>query len=145
MGLVLDAWGRLISMKGGASAGPMAASASEKLTRLALGPDTWVFAIVIGAAVAGAVFWAPRNRRTLPVPAVWLAVAAAFGVVGIVTPLQVRSGLSARAPLAFLGAAGLLALWERGRTGRIAAIVLTVALFASSAAVVTGFFPRRLV
>jgi hypothetical protein len=80
-------------------------------------------------SAAGAVIVARRRQRD-PLSlalAAWLAVAGAFWILGVVTPIEMRANLAAEPLIAILGATTLSVIATRFSTpGRIAAILLAL-------------------
>ena len=141
--IVVTAWDRMTHLKGAAAAGPMTAPMTEKLTRIVGGEGWWLNALILAALLVGVVSW-PRDRRTLTrVLVVWAVVILGFGLLGLVSPIQVRSALSARPVLATLAASGICTLWTRGRGGRILASAFVLLMALGCWIVAIGFFPIR--
>jgi hypothetical protein len=81
---------------------------------------------VLALAAAGAgLLWqrGARDRVTLACAA-WLTACAAFWLLGILTPVDMRHYLAAIPAVAVLGAAGAAIAWTKGTTPRIATAVL---------------------
>lgn len=139
--LVLAAVERMIALEGPAATGPMTAPLAEKLHRVVGGQDGWITAILFVTAAIGVLTW-PRDRGTLSrVLLAWGGVMGAFTVLGLITPLVLRSGLSARPVMAALCASALCALWARGASARVFAGVLVALMAIGHGALALDFFP----
>lgn len=143
VGVGVEAWDRMTTLKGAAGAGPMTAPLSEKLTRMGGGESWWITLVVAAAVVVGIATW-PKDRRPLSrILVVWLLVVAAFALLGLVSPLQVRSALSARPALAALGASGLVALWAKGGPARGLAAVIVALTAVGGWMIAVSFLPVK--
>ncbi len=143
MDVVVEAWDRITTLEGAAAVGPMTAPVAEKLARMGGGDSWWITGTLLVAAAIGIATW-PKDRRPLAnVLLLWIVVIAGFALLGLVTPVQVRSALSARPAIAALGASGLVALWSRGAwaKGLAGLIVATTAI--SCWLVALSFFPVK--
>lgn len=139
--LVLAAVERMTSLEGPAATGPMTAPLAEKLHRVVGGQDAWITVILFLTAAIGVLTW-PRDRGTLSrVLLTWGGVMGAFTVIGLISPLVLRSGLSARPVMAALCASGLCALWDRGPSARFFAGVLVALMAIGHGALALDFFP----
>jgi len=139
--VVLAAFERMTALEGAAAAGPMTAPVTDKLARMSGGQDWWITAVLFVAATIGMLTW-PRDRKPLSrVVLTWGGVMGAFTVIGLVSPLVLRSGLSARPVIAALCASGLCALWARGGSTRVVAGVLVALMAIGDGALALDFFP----
>ena len=143
MGVVVEAWDRITSLHGAAAVGPMTAPLSDKLTRMSGGESWWISAVILVSLAVGLATWSKNREPLARILAAWLLVAAAFGLLGLLTPVQVRSALSARAAVAALSASGIVALWSRGIRGRPLAAVLVGLTAISSWLIAVSFFPAK--
>ncbi|MEO8359378.1 MAG: hypothetical protein ABI672_05055 [Vicinamibacteria bacterium] len=142
--VVSDAMERMSYAKGAAAVGPMTAPVTEKLSRLSGGDAWWITAVIVIIAAIGVITWPRHERKPLArILFTWLLVIGGFTLLGLLTPVQVRSGLSARPALAALGASGLWALWGRGRAGQTLAVLLVLTLAGAGWLIAIGFFPAR--
>jgi hypothetical protein len=143
MSVVVDAWDRLSYLQGTVAAGPMAAPASDKLARMAGGDDWWVPLLVLSTVVLGMATW-PRDRKPLArILFVWMLVVVGFALLGLVTPVQVRSALAGRPAVAVLCASGICALWSRGRVAKAIAGLIVALTAIGCWKIAIGFFPIR--
>ena len=143
MGVGIEAWDRITTLKGAAAVGPMTAPLTEKLTRMGGGDSWWITGILLLAAAIGIATW-PKDRRPLAnVLVVWILVIAGFALLGLVTPVQVRSALSARPAVAALCASGLVALWSRGGWAKGLARLIVFLTAISCWMIALGFFPVK--
>jgi hypothetical protein len=143
MGVVVEAWDRITTLKGAAAVGPMTAPVTEKLARMGGGDSWWITGIILLAAAIGIATW-PKDRRPLAnILIIWIVVIAGFALLGLVTPVQVRSALSARPALAVLGASGLVALWSRGGWAKGVAFLIVALSAVSCWLVALSFFPEK--
>ncbi len=139
--VVMEAWDRMSHLAGAAAAGPMTAPVAEKLTRMAGDESWWIIAVPCIAVAIGAATW-PKGRPALAKRLfIWSLVIAGFVLVGLLTPVQVRSALSARPVVAALCASGVCALWSRGGRARALAVALVPLTAAGSWAVAISFLP----
>jgi hypothetical protein len=142
-GVVVEAWDRITHLNGAAGVGPMTAPVAEKLSRIGGGEDWWIHALELVAVVIGVATW-PKDRRGLArILFAWILVVAGFALLGVFTPVQVRSGLSARPAMATLCASGVCALWSRGGRGRGLACLIVLLTLAACGTIGIGFFPTR--
>jgi uncharacterized protein YggT (Ycf19 family) len=143
MDVVVEAWDRMVSLKGAAAVGPMTAPVREKLERLGGGDSAWIAALVVLMVAIGIVTW-PKDRPGLArVLFVWILVTLGFTLLGLITPVQVRSTLSARWALAALGASGGVALWSRGGAARGLASALLALTAIACWMIAIGFLPAK--
>ena len=143
MNVVVEAWDRIAHLKDAVGSGPMTAPVSEKLMRMSGGEDWWITAVALIAIVAGLVTW-PKDRPALfKVLAAWLLVVGAFALLGLLTPVQVRSALAARPAVAALCASGVVALWSRGEKARGLACLIIALTAAAWWTVAISFLPAK--
>ena len=144
MGVVIKAWDRIQRLDGTeASAGPMTAPLGEKLQRMVGGEEAWVTLALMVTAGIGVATWPVGRKPLARLLLIWMAVIAGFTLLGLVTPIQVRSALSARPAIAVLCASGLCVLWTRGRWSRVLACALLALIAIGGWTLAIGFFPVR--
>jgi hypothetical protein len=143
MSIVVDAWDRLTYVQGAVATGPMAAPAADKLARMTGGNDWWVPVLVLCTVALGMATW-PRDRKPLArIVFVWMLVVFGFALLGLVTPVQVRSALAGRPAVAVLCASGICVLWSRGRVAKAIAGLLVALTAIGCWKIAIGFFPVR--
>ncbi len=139
--VVLAAFERMTALEGASAAGPMTAPIADKLARMSGGGLWWITAVLFVTAAIGIATW-PRDRKPLTrVLLTWGGVMGAFTLVGLISPLVLRSGLSARPVIAALCASGLCALWARGGPGLVVSGVLVSLMAIGGATLALDFFP----
>jgi hypothetical protein len=143
MGVVIEAWDRMTHLGGAAAVGPMTAPVADKLTRMGGGESWWLTAVLIVAIGVGVVTWPKDRPALLRVLAAWIAVTMAFALVGLLTPVQVRSALAARPAVATLCASGVVALWSRGGRARGIACLIVALTTIACWTVAISFFPVK--
>ncbi len=142
-GVATEAWDRMAGLKGAEAVGPMTAPLADRLARMSGGESWWMTALLLVAAVIGIATW-PKDRQALSrILFTWFLVIAGLALLGLVTPVQVRSALSARPLVAALCASGVCALWARGGRARALAGLVVLVIGAGCWSIATSFFPVR--
>lgn len=135
-----EAWNRISDVSGAAAVGPMTAPVSDKLSRMSGGGDWWITAVLMISVAIGIATW-PKDRQSLArILAVWALVVAGFVLLGLFTPILVRSALPGRPVVAALSASGICALWPMGSWRRVAAGSLVFLPAAGSWVLTLGFY-----
>lgn len=141
--VVIGGWDQMTTLKGSAAVGPMTAPLAEKLSRMGGGESWWLSVVIVSTVVLGIATW-PREYKLLArILSLWLLVIFAFILLGLATPVQVRSALSARPAVFALCASGLIALWSRRGLGRVLASVVVALVMAGGFMMAVGFFPVK--
>jgi hypothetical protein len=141
--VVIGAWDRITGLKGAEAVGPMTAPLADRLARMSGGENWWLTALLLVAVVIGIATW-PKDRQALSrILLPWFLVIAGVALLGLVTPVQVRSALSARPLVAAVCASGLCALWARGGRARALACLIVLVIGAGCWSIAASFFPAR--
>ncbi len=137
---VVAAMERMTAQEGTVAVGPMTAPLAEKLNRVVGSQDWWITAVLFVTATIGVLTW-PHDRKLLSrVLLTWAGVIGAFTVIGLISPLVLRSGLSGRPVVSALCASGLCALWAREGRSRALAGMLVALMAIGGASLVLDFF-----